>query len=497
MTGSAAIRSGSIAAGLQWTGAAQVTRVVLQFGVSIVLARLLEPSDFGLLAMASGVTAMASMFQSLGMHGPIVQRENVTDSLVNTIFVTNLVLSSVMTAALIAGAPWIAEIYRDEAVEPVIRVLALTLFMYALGGVPGALLRRRMQFHSIAKATVLAGVMQATVAVTLAVNGFGVWSLVSAMLVSATAEALFILAAARYWPSLQFSWTDLRSIAAFSMNITGVNVLDMVAKHADKLVIGRWLGAEALGFYGMGQRFTRQPVSMFVRPVLGPVLFPAYSRMQNDDQVTAATMRRAISGATLLMLPALLGFALVAEPFVLGLLGPKWAPAVPLIYVLAPVGMLHALLVTVISVLVARDRTGVFLMLRLLYAGSLIVAYSIGLQWGLMGVVLCILVAEAAVVSFELHFCARQVHMGVLSLLRGCVRIVGAALAMTAGVLLVRWAAAVFGWSRIVELGAAIAAGVIVYAVAVVLLRVPSAWDLAGLLPERAKQAVRRMLSPA
>lgn len=493
----AAFRLGSIASGIQWTGAAQATRVVLQFGVSIVLARLLEPGDFGLLAMASAVTAMAGMFQSLGMHGPIVQREHVTLTLIDTVFITNLVLSALMTIGLIAAAPWLAGLYRDPAVEPILRVMALTLFMYALSGVPGALLRRHMRFPAIAKAAVAAGVAQATIALTLAFNGYGVWSLVNAVLAAAVVEALLLLIAARYWPGLNFSWASLRSIAAFSMNITGVNVLDMIGRHADKIVIGRWLGADAVGFYGMAQRFTRQPISVFVRPVLGPVLFPAYSRMQNDDGDTASTMRRAIAGVSLLTFPALVGFALVAEPFVMGLLGAKWEPAIYVMYAFAPVGILKGWLVTVMSVLVARDRTGVFLALRVVYTLALVAAYAIGLRWGLFGIALCILVVEALVSALEIYFCARQVRAGMLWMLSGCTRIIGATLAMALCVVLVRWAGSELAWGHITELAMSGLVGAGVYVVMVLILRPPAVSDLAGLLPEPAKSAVRRRVASA
>ncbi len=471
--------------------------MILQFGVSVVLARLLDPSDFGLLAMAAAVTAMAGMFQSLGMHGPIIQREHVSFELIDTVFLTNLVLSALLTGVVMLSAPWVAELYRDDAVEPIIRVLALTLAMHALGGVPGALLRRRMRFPAIAKITVAAGALQATVALTLAINGFGVWSLVFATLGSAVAEAGLMLAAARYWPRLRFSLAALRSIAGFSVNITGVNALEVISRHVDKLIIGRGLGAEALGFYGMALRFTRQPVSMFVRPILGPVLFPAYSRMQHDDNVTAATMRRALAGVSLVIFPALTGFALVAEPFVLGLLGAKWAPAIYAMYAMAPVGVLRGLLVAVISVLVARDRTGVFFLLRLAHTAALVLAVVVGLQWGVVGVAVCILVAEACVCTLELEFCARGAGAGIASMLRGCVPVAGATAAMAAGVLLTRWGAAWLGWPHVLELVAAIAAGVLVYGVAVLLLRIPAASDMAGLMPDPAKRAIRRALGTA
>lgn len=493
MTKAATIKSGSIAAGLQWTGAAQVTRVTLQFGVTIFLARLLEPSDFGLLAMATAVTSVASMFQSLGMHGPIVQREQVTGSLVDTIFHTNLLLSTLLTIGLVAVAPWVAVFYQDPEVEPVIQVLALSLFMYALGGVPGALLRRRMRFPSIAKVSVAAGVSQSGVALVLALNGFGVWSLVLGVLAAATVQGVLHLWAARYLPRPRFSWSDLKSIAGFSVNITAVNMLDLFAKHGANLAIGRWLGAEALGYYGMSERFTRQPIAAVVRPILGPVMFPAYSRMQNDDAVSAATMRRAITGVSLVTFPALLGFALIAEPFVMGLVGEKWAPAIPLIYVLCAVGMLHGMRVAVSSIFLARDRTGVFLALRAGYAVSLLIAYAVGLQWGLIGVAVGIAVAESLLAAVELHYCARQVRMGFVSLLAGPARVAVAVAIMALAVLVARWGLAGPAMPPLVQLAGSIAVGMFTYTLAILGLRVPAVLDFARLLPAPVRAVIERV----
>lgn len=478
--------------GVRWTGLAQGLTALLQIGVVVVLARTLLPADFGLLAMASAVIAIVGAVQTLGTHGPLIQREQISPLLVDTVFVLNLVLAFVLMALLMATAPLFADLYRTPEVAPLIQAISVALVLYALSGVPGALLARRMHFGAIALTDTVGAVLFAAVAVGLAWAGYGVWSLVVAMLASSTVEAAVIMVAARYRPRWQFSGRELRSIAGFAANMTGVNVVNLALRNADSLIIGRWLGPGALGLFGMATRFTRQPVEMFVSAVLGPVLFPAYSRMQHDDVLTANTMRRALAGAAFLMFPLLGGIAAISRPFADGILGPEWGSVAVLILLMAPIGMMRTLVSTVTGLFLARDRTRLLFLLRLAAGVLLICAYLGGVRIGLIAVVLAMLAAEAVITWVELIICARIVGMRMRRLLAGTLSPLLAATIMAVAVYGLDRFLHGQGWNDLAILGLAIPLGGVIYVA--LGLRQQALVDLIDLLPEGLAQSLRAIL---
>ncbi len=480
--------------GVRWTAAAQALTAILNFGVVIVLARMLVPADFGLLAMATAIISIVTALQTLGTHGPLIQREEITPALIDTVFLLNLVLGILLMGGLILTAPLLADLYRTPEVEPLIQVIALSLVLYSFSGVPGALLYRRMQFGFVALTDTLGAIVYAVVAVALAWSGHGVWSLVIAMLCAATLEAICLLWAARFRPRARFSWPELRGIARYSANMTGVNLLHLSLRNADSLIIGRWLGPGALGLFGMATRFTRQPVEMFVSAVLEPVLFPAYSRMQQDDALTAKTMQRALAGASVVMFPILGGMAAISRPFVEGVLGPDWSPAIVLILIMVPIGMARTLLSTVISLFLARDRTGLLFGLRLGGGLLLVTAYLAGVQVGLVGVVIALLVVESLIAGIELAICARMVRMRFTALLAGALAPLIATSVMAAVVLALDGLLVARGWSDPWIVATAIPVGAIVYGALVIGLRLRAVEDLVELLPSALSRRIGMLL---
>ena len=497
MDGDAASKRAVLNRGVRWTALAQGLTAILQMGVIVVLARLLEPSDFGLLAMASAVMAIVAAVQTLGTHGPLVQREQVAPILIDTVFLLNLGLALILMTALILAAPLVAMAYQTPAVEPLVQVIALTLVLYALGGVPGALLARRMQFGVIAVVHALGAVSFAITAIVLALLGHGVWSLVTAMLAAAAVEAVIMLVAARFRPRLRFSFTELRSIAGYAANMTGVNIINVVMRNADSLIIGRWLGASSLGLYGMATRFTRQPVDMFVSAVLAPVLFPAYSRMQGDDVLTARTMQRAMGGAAFVMFPLLGGVAAVARPFADGVLGPEWAGAALLLMLMAPVGMLRTLVSATGALFLARDRTRLLLLIHLGGGVLLLSAYLLGVQIGLVAVVVALFVAETIITAIKLGICARLVRTPLRRLVAGVRGPLFATAIMVIGVMMLDRILLVRDWADPAILAVLVPTGMVIYTLLALVFRIQAVHDLIDLIPAPLASRLRGVIATA
>jgi len=480
----------SISFGIRWSGTGQVLRAVLHTGVSILLARLLVPEDFGLLAMASAVTGFVVVFQFLGTSAPLIQRKELSAELTQSIFVLNVLLGVVLTAGVAASSPLLARVYNSTEVIPVIRVISLSLLLSSFGGVPGALLRREMRFDVLAKIGLFSAAVQGIVVTVLALLGYGVWALVTASLVSAATESTLLFRAVNWRPGWRVHWQEIRSIIRTCLNVTGSNVVNFLTMYADSLVIGRWLGAVQLGYYNMAMRFSIQPLR-FVSPVVGRVMFPAFSGMQSDPELVRRTTFRALGGVACLIFPFMVGMGCVADLFVPVVLGEKWILIIQPIQILILLGILKTPLFLVSSIFLAKDRSDWFFRLSLMYAATMITAYLVGVRWGLVGVVTSITVAQFFMTGLQLTALSKLLEVRLRELLHPLLAPACGALIM--GVL-------VFGTRTLLEptqlasgwlLLILISLGVVSYIIVMLTIRPPAISDFLIILPE----PVRRILS--
>lgn len=378
-------RDVDVYSGVRWSATGSFTCQAIHFLSSIVLARLLAPEYFGLLAMAMVFVGFGNQFSSMGFSQAIVQRARITEDLLNSLFVVTLVVGCLIAIVTALAGPVFAWIYSDPRVASMMAVLGLTFILRAPCLVPSALLTRRMAFLHLALIDVFPTALSAIASVMLALRGYGVWSLVWPTVAKPLIETPMLYAMSRWKPRLSFRWADVHSVLDFGANLTGFTVLNYFARQTDKFVIGAFLGATPLGFYSLAYRVLLRP-RVAVTTILNRVLFPALSRMQQNDERLKAVYLQACGAIAFVTFPMMLGLTVVARPFVEVILGAKWLPAVPLIWVLAPLGMLLSISTTVGNLYLAKGRAD--LMFRWsIAAGALRTAsFFVGLPWGILGV---------------------------------------------------------------------------------------------------------------
>lgn len=380
--------------GIKWATLSQVARAVLRLVTTALLARLLPVSDFGLVGMAWVVIVFAGLFRDLGGSAAVIQRKALHDDLPSSAFWVNVIASAILTLVLFAAAPAIAGWYGDARVAPVLQALSLLFLISGSGMMHQALLERHLAFGRIAGAELAATLAGCACGITGALWGLGVWSLVTQELVICTVATLLLWVQSPWRPQRRFNLALVREVRKFSLNVTGFHFIEYFTANSPTLLIGRFLGAHSLGFFTLANNVMLYPV-VNVANVLQRVFFPVYAQLQDDDAHLRTAYLDTVGTIAFLTVPLMLGLMAVAEPFVHTLFGLSREEAIPLVLILAPVGLLQSLSVTVAPLYLAKGRADWLMAWSLLSGALLIGGILAGIPWGLTGVAIAYAVAHA------------------------------------------------------------------------------------------------------
>jgi PST family polysaccharide transporter len=473
----APVSSLSVFAGVRWTGIGHVAGQLTRFAVSLVLARLLAPEDFGLLGMAVVITGFVGLFQTLGTHGAVIQRKELSAAFVNSVGTLNVMVGAVLTCVLVAAAPVVSGIYGTSDVAPVIQLLAASFVIMSFGTIHSSALNRKMRFGQLVAIELTATVLQAVTAIALAAAGWKVWALATANLVSAVVTTGLLVALSPWRIRCALDWSELRPVMGFSVHLTGVNIVEYAFKNLDKLIIGSLLGADALGYYWLAYSLCMLPAEALTR-ILGRVLFAAFSRMQDDDAELRRAVFRTLGLTVLVIAPTMAGLAAVAGPFVVGVIGEKWAPIVPLVALLVTVGALQAIASPVANVYLAKGKSQ-WLFWWNVGSGIVIVAsFFVGVQWGLVGLAAAYAIVTVPLTVGFLLMPFRLIRLDVGDVLASVTPIAAATAVMVATVLGVRVILETAGYTARQVLAVTVPVGIVSYAVIIVAGRPRSLGDL-------------------
>lgn len=325
--------------GMLWVAFGHGGRVVLQFVVIGILARLLTPADFGVVSAALVIIGFASIFSQLGLGPALVQRPNLEPRHVQAAFTGSVVFGLLIGVLIWLAAPLAAAFYRIDSVAPVLRVLAWTFPLKGIAVVSESLLQRDMGFRWLANRELASyGLGYGLLGVALAWNGAGVWALVGANMAQAIVNTALLVIARPPSVRLRVDPAACRELASFGGGFTAAKIGNRIALQGDNLVVGRWLGPEALGIYGRAYHLMAMPAALF-GDIVDTALFPAMAKVQNQAQRLETAYRRGISLVALVILPASALFFTLAPELVYLLLGPQWSSVVIPFQVLAA-GML-------------------------------------------------------------------------------------------------------------------------------------------------------------
>ena len=407
----------SVQRGLVWTLGSQLALQAWRFVVVLVLARLLTPREFGLAAMALAVSAMVPAVLDLGFWGgarPAAddRRAGPLDGILDERGVGLL-----LTVAGIGLAQPVADFFGEPRVAALFAALSVGFFLSALASTHLALLTRAMNFRAIELTANAAALASGAAAVAIAALGGGPWAIVGQSLTASALTVLLLWAVSSWRPSFVFSRESLGALTSFGGGLTGTRVLVYLQRNVDNLLVGRVLGAAPLGAYGLAYNLVLLPFVRIVDPVRR-VLFPALSRVQSDRARLADLWLRGTRALTAVVLPALLGLAVVAPEFIHVVLGDRWSAAAPVARVLAIAGAFQ--IVVALNAVVLTSLGLVSTLLRYFtFATALTVAgFAAGVTFGIRGVAVGYAVASLLAAPPYVLLTARALAVPASSLAR-------------------------------------------------------------------------------
>lgn len=365
----------------------QGTQFFLTTISAVVLARLLTPADFGLVAMVTAITGLGQAFADLGLSEATIQRKDISHEQVSTLFWINVAIGFALMLITAGMAPVLAWFYREPRLTNITLLLSLTFLIGGLRVQHDALLKRQMQFLSLAIRDVASSALAVPVAIIMAWRGAGYWAIVALPLTMNATRMVLSWLGVRWIPGLPRRDANVRSLVAFGGNVATSYIVASLNRSADGILIGwRW-GAGPLGLYSRAYNLLMLPVRQLGTPV-GNVLVPAFSRVQDDPERFARYYLRAVNLMTWLSTP-IFGFLFVAaDPVIVLVLGNRWREAAPVFQLLAISALAQMLLDMAIWSLVSRGQSNRLRKLLFIISPIIVGSFAIGLPFGIKGVAL-------------------------------------------------------------------------------------------------------------
>lgn len=396
--------------GIAWNLLAHGGQQVLGFAFSLMLARLLVPEDFGLVGMIAVFSGFAMLFSDLGLSAAVVQRSEVEPEHLDSAFWLNLVSGLVLTVLFLVAAPAIGVLYGEPELVPLVRVLAASFVLSSASVIQRALLLRSMSFRRLALLEVTGVAVGGAVGVGAALSGGGVWSLVAQTLTGAGVTLVLLWIGSDWRPGARIDRGALRDLWSFGGSLTGFNTLNYWVRHADDFLIGRYVGAAPLGIYGRAYNIMLLPVTR-VTGAIGQVMFPALSRIKDDPARSRRVYLQAIGAIACVTFPSLLGLLVVADEFVLGVLGQQWAEVIPILRLFCLVGVTQSIGATTGWIYQAQGRTDWLLRWGVGSGIFTLAAFVAGLPWGVIGVTIAYLLRTYALTYFNFSIPGRLIGL--------------------------------------------------------------------------------------
>lgn len=378
------LKNKSISAVL-WSAADIFSRRGIQFIISLILARLLTPEEFGTIAVLYLFIGIASIFVDSGFLEALIQRQDITSTDESTVFWFNLLMGSLVATVLWWLAPWIAAFFGLAVLIPLTKVMAINLFISALGAIHNTLLIKKLNFRTPMKIGAASTFLSGMVAVYLAIEGYGVWALAIQTMIATILSTSLLWIYSTWRPQLVFSFISVKRLFGFGGYLLLSGLLDTIYNRAYTLLIGKFYGFRELGFYSRAEGTKQLPVGILIG-VLSSVVFPIFSEAAHEKEKLRRGVQLALRSIMLINLPIMIGLMATAEPVILTLFGSQWLPSVPILQVLCLAGALWPLHVINLNVLKAQGHSRLFFRLEVIKKIIGTVFLIIGAQYGVLGI---------------------------------------------------------------------------------------------------------------
>lgn len=427
---------GRSARGVLWTISGQWGSQVVRLATTVVLARLLTPDDYGLMAMVWAITGFVSTVGSLGLSEAVVQRKDLTHAQTSALFWLNVSLGLVLTLLVAAGAPLVAAFYGRPALVEITWALSVTFFLGGLMVQHQALMLRRLDFRAVAVRSFISTVVTTVVSIAVALTGAGYWALVAGQLAGSSSSLLMAWRAVAWRPSRPRRAAGVGELVSFGGGISTFRILDYAARNVDNILIGRFLGAAQLGLYTRAYGLLTLPLTQIHNPVAN-VVRPTMAALWGEPERYRRFYLTALQGLCYLVMPLVVLLAVLATPVVEVMLGDQWLESAEVFRWLAVAGLLQTVGYTNGWLYATSGRAWAMARWALISRPVIILAFVVGLPWGITGVAIAYAAAQLVLTPIGIARAGRGTPVSLRDVLGVCGRpaVVAGLTGATAGLL--------------------------------------------------------------
>lgn len=370
--------------GVAWLSVTKFFGQSISWIITIYIARILSPVDYGLMGMAAIIIAFMLLFNELGLGTAIIQASDLSKDDLVTLHWTVAGLNTVLYLIVYSLAPSVAAFFHEARITSIIRVLGLNFLINSIGFVSFNMLAKSMNFRSRSIAEFIASLAGSISTLYFAVKGSGVWSLVLGSIVLETTRNFLLQIFYPWIPGFSYSYQSLKKFTRFGSQIMGSRILWYLYSNSDKLIVGKVLGKSALGYYSLAMQFAMMPLEKIIT-LVNQITLPAFSQVQHDHDLMRKYFLKIIRFISLLTFPLFLGIIMVADEAVLVLLTDKWSSVILPLKILCLVSVLRAMNTLYTSVFLAKGKANEPLMNNLLLAILMPIGFYFGSIHGLIG----------------------------------------------------------------------------------------------------------------
>jgi PST family polysaccharide transporter len=374
--------------GIKWSIIDQIFKVLVSLGVSIFLARLIDPKEFGLFALVTVSVGFLTIFKDFGLGAALIHKDDPTQLEIDSVFWFNIFLALFISVIVFFGSYFMAVFYDEPKIVGIMQAMSLVFLITSFGLVPDGLIHKNLDFKSFFLKNIFNIVLSGSVAILFAFNGFGVWALVAQALSTCILEVVISFNMIKWRPIMQFSWKLIKPFLKFSFPLMGENTINYWVRNGDNLLIGKMLGEEVLGYYSRAYNLMLLPVRQ-ISGAITRVMFPSFSIIKNDKNKVWDYYSKIISLTAFISFPLMGMFFLFGDEIILLLYGQKWMATAPIFKSLCFLGALQSIGVYCGSIFSSQGKTYLQFKLGLFTKPFMLLGIIFGLYFnGVKGVIL-------------------------------------------------------------------------------------------------------------
>jgi len=397
--------------GIKWSYASTITNALVQIIYTAIMARLLDPISFGLIAMSSVILRFGSYFSQMGMGPALIQKKTLTNTDIRSAFTSSVLISLLFLGLVYFLSPYALLIFDNPELIPIIRVMAISFVLTGLSTTSLAIIRRNLNFKSLAVIEIISYIFSyGAIGIIAALLGFGVWSLVFASLSQALVSAILSYFVVKHSLSFLFSWKNYKPLFSFGSKISGITFFQFIGANLDTLLIGKFSGPSSLGIYNRTSLLINLP-GQYIFASLSRVLFPVFSQIQTDNKKLTSAYLYSLTFLIIILLPVTIGIIPMAQNIITFYLGNGWNDAVPVFQILVTSITFASVINISGSILQAIGKLKKIFFIEIFHISSLVAGIISLSSYGLIGFAIAVTISRF--IRFILYLVVVNNHLGL------------------------------------------------------------------------------------